>query len=137
MGTRRNSAAWLVAFAMAAALGAGQSPAFAGECEVAQDPSPASEQASGINFYNETGYAMRVFWSGFDGFLEPYSDWIQPGEQASFDTYIGHAWFVEINTPDGPVCSGAISASDSEACQMRILYDNGIGYDGGFCDFIP
>ncbi len=107
----------------------------AAECEPSQDPSPASDTATGINFYNDTQYAMRVFWSGFDGFLEPYGDWIQPGDRVSYNTYVGHRWFVEVNTPEGAVCSSAISPVDAESCQMHVLYDNGIGYDGGYCDF--
>lgn len=119
------------AIALMGQLGA----ALAFECEPSQDPSPASDFETGINFYNDTSYAMRVFWSDFEGFIEPYSDWIQPGDSASFNTYVGHNWLVEVNTPEGAVCSSLISASDAETCQMRILYDGGIGYDAGFCNF--
>ena len=130
--TRCPVSRWLFALALTLAMAA---PVAAAECEPSQDPSPPSDEATGIVFYNETQFAMRVFWSGFDGFLEPFSDWIQPGERAGYDTYVGHAWFVELNTYDGPVCGGPISAYGPDTCQMRILYESGIGYDAGFCDF--
>ena len=115
-----------------------QTTALAAECEFAQDPPPQGGESTGIAFYNETQFAFRVLAAGMeDGFLSPMSEWIQPGETQSFGTLVGQTWFVEINTPDGPVCSGAISANSTETCQMRVLYDGGIGYDAGFCDFQP
>ncbi len=126
---------WIIAFTFTATLTA--APVWAAGCEPSQDPSPASHAPTGIHFYNDTAYAMRVFWAGFDGFLQAGGSWIQPGEKLSFDTYVGHAWFVEVNTPDGAVCSGPIRANGADACHMHILYDNGIGYDAGFCDFEP
>lgn len=124
---------WIAALVSALAVVA--SPAQAGGCEPSQDPSPSSFDQTGIFFYNDTQYAMRVFWSGFDGFLQAGGDWIQPGDKLSFDTYVGHIWFVEINTPDGAVCSSPIRPNGLDACHMHILYDEGIGYDAGFCDF--
>jgi hypothetical protein len=104
-------------------------------CEPSQDPSPPSDVSSGINFYNETQFALRVFWSDFEGFLSPQSDWVQPGEAVSFNSFVGHAWFIEVNTPEGAICAGPIRPNGPEFCQMRVLYDGGIGYDAGFCDF--
>lgn len=112
-------------------------PVYAGGCDPSKDPSPRSKTRSNIVFYNETHYAMRVHWADFEGFLNVKSGWVQPGENVSFRTYQGHAWYVEVNTEDGSRCSGPISANSAETCQMSILYDDGFGYKGGFCDFEP
>lgn len=115
------------------ALGAGAAQAAA--CEEAHDPSPASEDATGIAFHNDTPFAARVFWIGFDGFLEEYG-LIQPGESLQYDTYIGHQWMVELYASEERTeCLGPIVPRDRESCQARILWDDGIGIDAGYCDF--
>jgi hypothetical protein len=108
--------------------------AQAEECEAAHDPAPASNLGTKIAFYNDTTFAMRLYWIDFDGFLKEYG-LIQPDESTAFDTYVGHQWLVEAYTPDGAECLGPISASDQSGCDMHILYDNGFGYDGGACEF--
>jgi hypothetical protein len=106
----------------------------AAECEPAHDPAPASDMASGVNFYNDTQYAFKVFWAGEDGFLQEYG-MAQPSEKLSFNTFVGHQWFVEMYTPDGAECLGPISANQSESCEAHILWNEGIGIDAGYCDF--
>jgi hypothetical protein len=111
------------------------SPAFADACEPAHDPSPASEEATGIVFSNDTAYAYNVFWIDFEGFLQDYG-LVQPGESASFDTFIGHRWMVELYASEERTeCFGPIVPRDPETCQARILWNDGIGIDAGFCDF--
>jgi VHL beta domain len=113
----------------------GATAALAAACEEAHDPSPASDVSTGINFHNETSYAFRVFWIDFDGFLKDYG-LVQPGETASYDTYVGHQWMVELYaSEDRTECFGPIIPRDTESCQARILWDDGIGIDAGFCDF--
>lgn len=113
----------------------GGSRAQAAACEEAHDPSPASDQATGIVFHNETSYATRIYWIDFDGFLKEYG-LVQPGESISYDTYIGHQWMVELYaSEDRTECLGPIIPRESESCQARILWDDGIGIDAGYCDF--
>ncbi len=59
----------------------------------------------------------------------------QPSEKLSFNTYVGHGWFVELYTPDGAECLGPVSASQQESCEAHILWNEGIGIDAGYCDF--
>ncbi len=114
-------------------LGAARAQAEA--CEEAHDPSPASDQATGIVFHNETSSAARVYWIGFDGFLEDYG-LVQPGESLSYETYIGHQWMVELYASEERTeCFGPIIPRDRESCQARILWNDGIGLDAGYCDF--
>ena len=114
------------------------SPVWAKACAPSQDPSPASRAKTGIQFVNDTTFAMRVFWSDFDGFLKSYSGWIQPGENVSYATYEGHLWFIEINTPKGRECHGPAAANSSDTCVIRMTYDDTqIGYDTSFCDYNP
>ena len=80
---------------------------------------------------------MRVYWADFKGGLKPMSDWIQPGAGKAFATFAGHAWLVEVSAPEGLVCSVPVSASAGEQCSMHVLYDHGLGYDGGGCDYNP
>ena len=116
------------------ACGVACSTALADECEPSQDPSPATSEATGIDFYNDTQYAFRVLWAGEDGFLQEYG-LFQPSEVARFDTYVGHRWFIELYAPEGAYCFGPVSAPGPDACQAHILFDGGIGIDAGFCDF--
>ena len=109
--------------------------ALADACEPAYYPSPASDEATGIAFYNETAYAYRVFWIDFEGSLQEYA-LVQPGETAMFNTFIGHRWMVELYaSEEWTECFGPIIPSDTETCQARILWDGGIGIDAGFCEF--
>jgi hypothetical protein len=111
------------------------SRALADACEPAHDPSPASDEATGIAFSNDTPYAYTVFWIDFEGFLQDYG-LVQPGETASFDTFIGHQWMVELYASEERTeCFGPIVPRDPETCQARILWNDGIGIDAGFCDF--
>jgi VHL beta domain len=113
----------------------GESRAQAAACEEAHDPSPASDQPTGIVFHNETSYATQIYWIDFDGFLKEYG-LVQPGESVSYNTYIGHQWLVELYaSEDRTECFGPIVPRESESCQARILWDNGIGIDAGYCDF--
>jgi hypothetical protein len=113
----------------------GATLAWAAACEEAHDPSPSSDAATGINFHNETPYAFRVFWIDFDGFLKEYG-LVQPGETASFNTFIGHKWMVELYASEERTeCFGPVVSRDNESCEARILWDDGIGIDAGFCDF--
>ncbi|QDZ02113.2 hypothetical protein FQ775_17955 [Nitratireductor mangrovi] len=123
----------MLAAGLAAAV-AGIAPALAQKCEPSQDPSPASNAATGISFYNDTQYAFYVYWAGFDGLLQEYA-LVQPFEEIGFGTYEGHRWFVELVTPDGEQCFGPIWADTAESCNARVLFDEVIGIDAGGCDF--
>jgi len=109
-------------------------PAWSDECEVSQDPAPQSSESTGINFYNDTQYAMKIYWTGFDGFLTEYG-LVQPSESREFNTCVGHFWFVEMYAPDRTECFGPIRPNQTEACQAHMLWNDGIGIDAGFCDF--
>ncbi|MBB1250700.1 hypothetical protein [Rhizobium sp. G21] len=133
--SKAMSIAWMTAASLSSIAPLAATAARAAACEEAHDPSPASEQATGINFHNETPYAFRVFWIDFDGFLKEYG-LVQPGETASYNTYIGHKWMVELYASEERTeCFGPIVPRDSESCQARILWDDGVGIDAGFCDF--
>lgn len=110
------------------------SAASAAECEASHDPSPETNIPTGVNFYNNTSYATRIYWIGFDGFLNEYA-LIQPGESAKFDSYVHHKWLVEVYAPERTECLGPISAPDQETCEARILWNDGVGIDAGYCDF--
>lgn len=133
---RKSALAMLIATScLVASMAIGSSKAQAAACEEAHDPSPASDEATGIVFHNETSYAARIFWIGFDGFLEEYG-LVQPGESISYDTFIGHQWMVELYASEERTeCLGPIIPRDRESCQARILWDDGIGIDAGYCDF--
>jgi len=128
----------LLAGAVIASLLAIQAtPVLADGCGGIQVPSPQSYIPTGIKFYNDTHYAMRVYWSDFKGNLKEYG-LLQPDETAGFKTYSNHRWFVEVYTPDGDYCAGPIAAPDTEQCDMRILFDDNeqlVGMDGGYCDY--
>jgi hypothetical protein len=125
-------------FASLAAMLAGVATgALARECRPGQAASPATHAQTGIKFFNDTRLPMRIYWADFKGGLKPMSDWIPPGGGKGFGTFAGHAWLVEVNAPEGLVCSVPISALAGGECGMRILYDHGIGYNGGGCDYNP
>jgi hypothetical protein len=107
------------------------------QCKLVQEPSIESTAAAAIDFFNRTGYPMRVFWSGLDGRLKPFGDWIKPGGHVRHDTFVGHRWFVEVKLKDYRECSFPISAPQPESCEIRIVHNGGIGYDPGTCDFDP
>jgi len=109
-------------------------PARADRCEVSQDPSPPSQSEARIVFRNESQFALRLYWSDFDGFLTPMGAWVQPGEDRWFATYAGHAWFVEMNTPEGRLCRGPVSATSRRTCDVRVLYDDGMELNPHGCD---
>lgn len=109
-------------------------PARADRCEVSQDPSPPSQSKARIVFHNESQYAVRLYWSDFDGFLKAMGNWVQPGEDRWFTTYAGHAWFVEMNTPEGRFCRGPVSATSNSTCDVRVLYDDGMELNPNGCD---
>lgn len=135
-GLPRSAIAVLIATScLFGAFAFGGSKAQAAACEPAHDPSPASDQSTGIVFHNDTSYAARIYWIGFDGFLEDYG-LVQPGDSLSYDTYIGHQWMVELYASEERTeCLGPIIPRDSESCQARILWDDGIGIDAGYCHF--
>lgn len=125
---------WVLAAGLAVGLGLVLSPgAEADECGRTA-PSPQTSEATGIVFSNDTQYAFRVLWSDFSGRLVEYG-LVQPFEELGIDTYVDHLWMVELFTPDGSECLGPISAPGPDTCRARILYDQGIGIDAGFCDF--
>jgi VHL beta domain len=126
----RTACAALSAIVMLAAV----TTSHAAECEPAHDPAPQSDLAAPIAFFNDTPYALRLYWIDYDGFLTEYG-LIQPTESASFDSFVGHQWLAEAQMPEGAECVGPISPNDPAGCSMHILYDNGFGYDGGMCDF--
>ena len=116
------------------ALLAFASPAWSAECEFAHDPPPQSTEATGINFYNDTQYAMKIFKTDNEGFLTEMG-LFQPAESAAFDTFVGHSWFVEMYAPERTECFGPIMPNQTESCQARMLWNDGIGIDAGYCDF--
>lgn len=140
--TRGRRSGRLIATARAAAMLAAlvpaalvlATPARADRCEVSQDPSPPSQSEARIVFRNESQFALRLYWSDFDGFLTPMGAWVQPGENRWFTTYAGHAWFVEMNTPEGRFCRGPVSATSRRTCNVRVLYDDGMDLDARGCD---
>ena len=111
--------------------------ALAQACATKVPPSAEAQDASAtaIMFYNTTEHPMQIFWANYEGGLTPYGDPLPAGAEAGFDTFKGHQWYVSVMAPKGPSCVGPISAETDEVCQMRILYDNGAGMDGGFCEY--
>ena len=109
-------------------------PAWSDECEVAHDPPPRSTEATGINFYNDTQYAMKIFKTDNEGFLTE-TGLVQPMESREYKTFVGHSWFVEMYAPDRTECFGPITPNETESCEAHMLWDDGIGIDAGFCDF--
>lgn len=110
-------------------------PLLAAQCEYANDPSPESQDQTQISFYNSTHYAVQLYWAGFDGFLVD-EGLLQPGDEAYFDTYIGHQWYVEVLTEEGPYCAGPVAPYDYEPCNARIWFDGGPGFDADLCNYM-
>ena len=104
-------------------------PALADGCQPGLAESPPSREGGVIHFYNGTHFASQIYWSAFETNLRPYA-LLQPGEDVPYETYLGHAWFLEMDTPEGSVCMGPIRLEDPQGCDVNILYDEGEGAFG-------
>ena len=111
-------------------------PLLADTCTPDVDPSPASEDQTAISFYNSTAYAVELYWANLDGTLVEYG-LLQPGEENSYNTYIGHQWYVEVLTENGAYCAGPIAPYDYDACNARVWFDGSQpGFDADLCNYM-
>ena len=111
--------------------------ASAGGCGDMKPSSPTTNIATGVRFTNDTPYTVRIYWADFDGQLKDYG-LVQPEKSVGFKTYVHHRWYAELYMPDEALCSGPISAPDTETCVMRLMFDGERGMidmDGGYCDY--
>ncbi|WP_407048989.1 hypothetical protein [Methyloraptor flagellatus] len=95
-------------------------PALAEPCGADSQPSPASHDAASIQFWNGTDFPNDVLWSDFRGGLKSYGS-LSPDEGKDQQTYAGHVWYVEVDTPQGRQCVGPVAVSRRGGeCQVFI-----------------
>ena len=124
------------AFALALGLIA-VGPALAEPCGADTQPSPASNAAATIQFWNGTDFSTDVLWSDFHGTLKGYGS-LGPDEGKEQQTYAGHVWYVEVDAPQGRQCVGPVAVSRRGGeCQVFIRRSGGrfVMTPQGDCDF--
>lgn len=62
-------------------------------------PSPAGGDETTITFRNHLDRRVRLFWSSGEGSVRPYGT-IDPGEERTQSTYVGHVWVVDFEAND-------------------------------------
>ncbi len=98
--------------------------ARADKCPAQVDPSASSEEKSGINFFNATDNPARIYWVNFQSRLE---DWgpLDANDMVELQTFTGHRWMVEMETPGGFQCMGPLWPPAADACQVRLEFNDG------------
>lgn len=120
MKTNRFPLGATLAFAIVLLSG----PALADKCPAQVDPSASSEEKSGITFFNATDYPARIYWVNFQSKLE---DWgpLDAKDMVELQTFTGHRWMVEMETPTGVQCMGPLWPPAADACQVRLELKDG------------
>jgi len=86
-------------------------PAPPSTCEITQDRSSPSTTPAAIEFVNQTGGSVNVYWLSFDGSRQFWFS-LAAGRSQNQGTYIGHAWLV---TDAAGVCVGFVVANQAQA----------------------